>query len=118
MHRREFIQSSAAAAGAAMFAWPQPVEAQTTAPTIGIQVGAVSFLDEGTDKVLDTFVESANINTLFLATFTPEDVHGAVQATFDAGAHGLILSRKYSEMRLANLRAAGRAIREVTKAAV
>jgi hypothetical protein len=43
---------------------------------------------------------------------TPEDVYGAVKATFEAGAHGIILSRKYSEMKLDNLRAAGRAIRE------
>jgi hypothetical protein len=43
---------------------------------------------------------------------TPEDVYEAVKATFDGGAHGIILSRKYSEMRLDNLRAAGRAIRE------
>ncbi len=37
---------------------------------IGIQVGAVSFLDEGTEKVLDIFQERADINTLFLAVFT------------------------------------------------
>jgi hypothetical protein len=43
---------------------------------------------------------------------TPESVYGAVKATFEGGAHGIILSRKYSEMRLDNLRAAGRAIRE------
>jgi hypothetical protein len=33
-------------------------------------VGAVSFVDEGTEKVLDGFQELAAINTLFLATFT------------------------------------------------
>ena len=43
-------------------------------------------------------------------------MYQAVKATFDGGAHGIILSRKYSEMRLDNLRAAGRAIREVVKA--
>jgi hypothetical protein len=43
---------------------------------------------------------------------TPDSVYGAVKATFEGGAHGIILSRKYSEMRLDNLRAAGRAIRE------
>src|SRR5213076_1361121 len=36
---------------------------------IGIQVGAVSFVDEGVDAVLDVFQRSA-INTIFLATFT------------------------------------------------
>src|SRR5437660_12918797 len=39
-------------------------------PMVGIQVGAVSFVDEGTDKVLDEFQALAGINTLFLATFT------------------------------------------------
>ena len=48
---------------------------------------------------------------------TPDDVYAAVKATFEAGAHGIILSRKYSEMRLDNLRAAGRAIRESVKRA-
>ena len=38
--------------------------------TIGIQVGAVSFVDEGTEKVLDNFQQYADVNTLFLATFT------------------------------------------------
>src|SRR3989442_1218674 len=37
---------------------------------VGIQVGAVSFVDEGTDKVLERFQELAGINTIFLATFT------------------------------------------------
>ena len=46
----------------------------------------------------------------------PEDVYQAVKAAFAGGAHGVLLSRKYSEMRLANLRAAGRAVREVRHA--
>jgi len=37
---------------------------------IGIQVGAVSFVDEGTEKVLDVLQERARVNTLFLAVFT------------------------------------------------
>jgi hypothetical protein len=41
----------------------------------------------------------------------PDDVYRAVKGALDAGAHGVILSRKYSEMRLDNLRAAGRAVR-------
>ena len=48
---------------------------------------------------------------------TPDDVYAAVRATFDAGANGIILSRKYLEMRLDNLRAAGRAVRETAKRA-
>jgi hypothetical protein len=43
---------------------------------------------------------------------SPEDTFAAVTAALKAGAHGVILSRKYSEMRLDNLAAAGRAIRD------
>jgi len=37
---------------------------------IGIQVGAISFVDEGVDQVLDCFQEKGAINTIFLTTFT------------------------------------------------
>jgi hypothetical protein len=43
----------------------------------------------------------------------PDDVYAAVKAAFAGGAHGVLLSRKYSEMRLDNLRAAGRAVRDL-----
>lgn len=43
----------------------------------------------------------------------PEDVRGAVKAAFNAGAPGVILSRKYSEMKLANLSAAGAALKDL-----
>jgi hypothetical protein len=43
----------------------------------------------------------------------PKSVKAAVQAAFRAGAPGVLLSRKYSEMRLANLSGAGEAIREL-----
>jgi hypothetical protein len=46
---------------------------------------------------------------------SPEDTYAATRAALKAGADGVILSRKYSEMRLANLAAAGRAIREATR---
>ena len=46
---------------------------------------------------------------------SPDDTYAATRAALEAGAHGLILSRKYSEMRLANLEAAGRAVREFAK---
>jgi hypothetical protein len=42
---------------------------------------------------------------------TPEGVRDAVAAAFRGGADGVILSRKYSEMRLANLSGAGEAVR-------
>lgn len=46
----------------------------------------------------------------------PDDVFQSVTAAFEGGAHGVLLSRKYSEMSLANLRAAGRAVRERKRA--
>jgi hypothetical protein len=42
----------------------------------------------------------------------PEDVKGAIQAALGAGANGVVLSREYAEMWLANLSAAGDALRE------
>jgi hypothetical protein len=43
---------------------------------------------------------------------TPEDVRDSVKAAFAAGAPGVVLSRKYSEMKLANLAGAGQGLRE------
>jgi hypothetical protein len=44
---------------------------------------------------------------------TPERVRAAVVAAFRGGAKGVVLSRKYSEMRLDNLAGAGAALREL-----
>jgi hypothetical protein len=44
---------------------------------------------------------------------TPQGTKDAVLAAFRAGAQGVILSRKYSEMKLANLSGAGDAVREL-----
>ena len=46
---------------------------------------------------------------------SPEDVYLATAAAYRAGANGVILSRKYSEMNLAAIDGAGRAIREAIK---
>lgn len=46
---------------------------------------------------------------------SPDDTYAATVAAFKGGATGVILSRKYSEMKLANLEAAGRAVREGAK---
>jgi hypothetical protein len=81
MDRREFLEASTALAGGAWIGrirgLDQPAQAaKLSAPNrpeqamIGIQAGAVSFVDEGTEKVLDNFQETAAINTIFLATFT------------------------------------------------
>jgi hypothetical protein len=41
----------------------------------------------------------------------PDDVRTAVKAAFSAGANGIVLSREYHEMWLANLSAAGETVR-------
>jgi hypothetical protein len=46
---------------------------------------------------------------------TPGDVRKAVRAAFGAGADGVVLSREYVEMWLANLAAAGETLREIFK---
>jgi hypothetical protein len=70
MDRRQFLETSGVLAGTAMLGGARSLQAPRTRPTIGIQVGAVSFVDEGTDRVLDSLRELASINTLFVATFT------------------------------------------------
>jgi hypothetical protein len=67
MDRRIFVQSAVAGAFAAA---RNSSAAPAASKMIGIQVGAVSFVDEGVEKVLDVFQQSASINTLFVATFT------------------------------------------------
>jgi hypothetical protein len=42
----------------------------------------------------------------------PEDVYQATRKAFEAGANGIVISREYEEMEVANLRAVGRAVRE------
>ena len=64
LSRREFAKLIAAAGVASRFPQIQ------TNRVIGIQVGAVSFVDEGMAPVLDRFQRDANINALFIATFT------------------------------------------------
>ena len=68
MRRREFLEASGVIAGSAMLGRVPVIQAAP--PMIGIQLGAVSFVDEGTDRVLDSLREMAAINTLFVATFT------------------------------------------------
>jgi hypothetical protein len=43
----------------------------------------------------------------------PDDVRRSVRAAFEAGADGVVLSREYVEMWLANLSAAGETLREI-----
>src|SRR5438046_1064144 len=68
VNRREFLKVTAGA-GAAL---ALPTSGHTAGPSkmIGIQVGAISFVDEGTEKVMDILQNRAAVNTLFLAVFT------------------------------------------------
>src|SRR5579859_7889580 len=68
VNRREFLKITAGASAA--LAMPSSAHAAVSSKMIGIQVGAVSFVDEGTEKVLDILQEKAGVNTLFLAVFT------------------------------------------------
>src|SRR5262245_2504546 len=71
--RREFLNTTALALTGAMLgpAWSAAADdASSPAKMIGIQAGAISFVDEGNDQVLDLFQQRGAINTIFLATFT------------------------------------------------
>src|SRR5436309_2968822 len=74
MDRREFIEASALMTGSAAVSrldrLTASMERRADPPMIGIQTGAVSFVDEGTERVLDNLQRIASVNTLFLATFT------------------------------------------------
>lgn len=43
----------------------------------------------------------------------PETVYQATRKAFEAGANGIVISREYEEMRVENLKAVGRAVREL-----
>src|SRR5581483_3125811 len=61
--RRQFLKTAALA--------PALIEAAVPArKMVGIQIGAVSFIDEGSEKVLDILEQRGAVNTLFLAVFT------------------------------------------------
>src|SRR5580698_1521678 len=57
--------------GAAIQQEPEaPMPTLPKNPIIGIQIDAVSFLDEGTEKVLDILQEKGGVNALFMGTFS------------------------------------------------
>jgi hypothetical protein len=71
--RRQFLKAGTAAATATALVpafESVAADAAKSPKMIGIQIGAVSFLDEGTDKVLDLVQERGAVNTIFPATFT------------------------------------------------
>ncbi len=114
--RRTFLATSGAALAA-------QAEAQAAADErmIGIQIGAVSFADEGVEPVLEILESKAAVNTLFIAVFTygrgiagrqlpgqPLPDHGKQQYdtdTFHGGSYAALHSKYYANTPLKNLRA-------------
>ena len=75
--RRDFLKAGAASLAAVVTGGPslfasalQAAGPSAARKSIGIQVGAVSFVDEGTDKVIDLLQERGAIDTIYLTTFT------------------------------------------------
>src|SRR5262245_60524780 len=74
--RREFLDAGTrlvAAAAVTPMALSQsalPAEPAVARKMIGIQVGSISFVDEGVGQVLDIFQQKGAVNTVFLTTFT------------------------------------------------
>ncbi len=114
--RRNFLGASAGLLAAA-----QAAAAANKDRMIGLQIGAVSFVDEGVDPVLDILQSKGAVNTLFIATFTygrgiagrqvpgqPLPDHGKQKYdsdTFHGGSYAAIHEKYYANTPLKNLRA-------------
>jgi hypothetical protein len=70
LNRRKFLKLTAGAGAVLAMPTLGQTAGASSSKMIGIQVGAVSFVDEGTEKVLEVLQERACVNTLFLAVFT------------------------------------------------
>lgn len=73
--RREFIKknvnlAATAVASSAITKAAFAAEKSSTSRMIGLQVGAVSFVDEGVGRVLDILQQRGAVNTIFLTTYT------------------------------------------------
>jgi hypothetical protein len=118
--RRDFLLKSAGALASATAAEPE-TQASKAGKTIGIQIGAVSFADEGIEPVLDILQQRAFVNTLFIAAFTygrgiagrqvpgqPLPDHGKQEydtSTFQGGSYTAIHPQYYANTPLSGLRA-------------
>jgi len=118
-NRREFLGTAAAisALGSPAFAAPDTNQKKM----IGIQIGAVSFVDEGVEPVLDILQNKGHVNALFIAAFTygrgiagrqvpgqPLPDHGSQQydtATFHGGSYAAVHPQYYSNTPLKEFRA-------------
>src|SRR6266566_50426 len=121
-NRREFIRATAATTLAAALA-PEVLRAAEprSEKMIGMQVGAVSFVDEGVEPVLDLLQSKGAVNTIFLTTFTygrglagrqipgqPFPDHGKQESdekTFHGGNYAMPHSEFYTKTVLKQTRA-------------
>lgn len=98
MSRRKFLQTGAGLAAAlplsAGLHSPQAaVAGEPASKIVGIQIGAVSFVDEGIEACLDTLQEKGGVNTIIPVVFSysnttagrhkPYPGHGNPQGTMD-----------------------------------
>jgi len=116
--RREFLGSSA---GSLLAASALSAQASKPKKVIGIQIGAVSFADEGVEPVLDVLQSKGRVNTLFIASFTygrgiagrqvpgqPLPDHGKQQYdtdTFHGGSYAAVHPQYYQNTPLKDFRA-------------
>src|SRR5881396_3453889 len=75
LNRREFLNQTAAGVAAAAVVGSALGTSTTRAvesseKLIGIQIGSISFVDEGIEQVLDLLEQRGAVNTIFLTTFT------------------------------------------------
>jgi hypothetical protein len=113
--RREFVSGAAAAMMASA------AEPPAKGRMVGIQIGAVSFVDEGLEPVLDILQEKAGVNTLFIAAFTygrgiagrqvpgqPLPDHGKQEydtGTFRGGSYAAVHPQFYQDTPIRDFRA-------------
>jgi hypothetical protein len=124
--RREALQAGAAAAAGLIGATPGPVASEASPrrepkKSVGIQVGSISFVDEGVERALDTLQELGQVDTIYLTTFTygrglagrqvpgqPFPDHGVQQSdegTFHGGNYARPHARYYADTALKQTRA-------------
>ena len=57
-------------------------------PFVGIQIGAISFVDEGVEQVLDILQEKAGVNALLISALS-WSIGNAGRAAFGFPDHGV-----------------------------
>ena len=73
-----------------------------------------ALLRDGKFKYIRNLV-AGETEELYDLDADPEEVYQCVLKAFEAGANGIVASREYEEMRLPNLQAVGRAMRELER---